>query len=125
MAPPIDSQITFFYTEDGPTTWDFYERVVGLPLVLDQGGCRIYGVAGQAYVGFCQRQGKRPTEGALLTLVSDDVEGWAAHLRAHGVELVKEPAHNPEYGIFHLFAKDPNGYLLEVQRFDDPAWNRG
>lgn len=121
--PSIDQQITFFYTQNGPATWDFYERVIGLPLVLDQGGCRIYRVAAEAYVGFCARDGARPTDGALFTLVTDEVDDWATHLKAHDVELVHEPRHNAEYGIYHFFAKDPNGYLIEVQRFDDPNWN--
>ncbi|MBZ0135914.1 MAG: VOC family protein [Planctomycetes bacterium] len=120
--PSIDQQITFFYTQDGPKTWAFYEQVVGLPLVLDQGGCRIYRVTGEAYVGFCQRSGARPTDGALFTLVTDEVDAWADHFKANGVELLKEPQHNAEYKIYHFFAKDPNGYLIEVQKFDDPAW---
>lgn len=120
--PSIDQQITFFYTQDGPKTWAFYEQVIGLPLVLDQGGCRIYRVAGDSYVGFCEREGSRPTDGALFTLVTDEVDAWAAHLKAHGVEFAKEPQHSAEYRIYHFFARDPNGYLLEVQRFDDPNW---
>src|SRR5690606_14872304 len=112
----------FFYTQDGPKTWAFYEQVIGLPLVLDQGGCRIYRVAGDSYVGFCEREGARPTDGALFTLVTDELDAWAAHLKAHGVEFAKEPQHSAEYRIYHFFARDPNGYLLEVQRFDDPNW---
>ena len=121
--PSIDQQITFFYTQDGAKTWAFYEQVVGLPLVLDQGGCRIYRVAGDAYVGFCERTGARPTDGTLFTLVTGEVDAWAEHFKANGVELLKAPQHNAEYKIYHFFAKDPNGYLIEVQKFDDPAWN--
>lgn len=25
--------------------------------------------------------------------------------------------------IYHFFATDPNGYRLEVQKFDDPDWD--
>jgi catechol 2,3-dioxygenase-like lactoylglutathione lyase family enzyme len=60
----------------------------------------------------------------ILTLVTDDVDGWHARLAAKGVTFEKEPAANPEYGIYHCFFRDPNGYLLEIQRFDDPNWNR-
>ena len=122
-GPSIDQQITFFYTQNGPKTWTFYEQVMGLPLVLDQGGCRIYCVVGDAYVGFCERAGPRPTEGVLFTIVTDEVDEWAEHLKAHGVEFTQEPKHNSEYQIYHFFAKDPNGYLIEVQKFDDLKWN--
>lgn len=121
--PAIDQQITFFYTEDGPRAWAFYEQVIGLPLVLDQGGCRIYRVAGEAYVGFCHRAQKRAVDGALFTIVSNDVDDWAEYLRALGVKLEHEPRHNPAYGIYHFFFRDPDGYLVEVQRFDDAGWN--
>jgi len=39
--PPIDQQITFLYTRDLATTARFYEQVLGLPLAVDQGDCRI------------------------------------------------------------------------------------
>jgi catechol 2,3-dioxygenase-like lactoylglutathione lyase family enzyme len=123
QRPSIDQQITFLYTTDGPASWDFYERVLGLPLVLDQGGCRIYRTVGEGFVGMCQRPDPRPAQGVIFTLVTNEVDEWAAHLKAHGVELLHEPRDNDEYGIYHFFAKDPNGYLIEVQRFHDADWH--
>jgi catechol 2,3-dioxygenase-like lactoylglutathione lyase family enzyme len=32
----------------------------------------------------------------------------------------KEPADNPPYRIYNAFVRDPNGYLLEIQRFWEP-----
>jgi catechol 2,3-dioxygenase-like lactoylglutathione lyase family enzyme len=122
MPPlPIDQQITFLDTADLARTADFYERIVGLRLARDQGACRIYHAAGAAYLGFCQRP-DAPADPArvVLTLVTDHVDAWCAHLRARGVELVKEPADNPPYRIYNAFARDPNGYLIEIQRFWEP-----
>jgi catechol 2,3-dioxygenase-like lactoylglutathione lyase family enzyme len=121
----FDAQITFCYTRDLPATARFYEQTLGLPLVLDQGGCRIYRGAGDAYLGFCGREEAPVPQGVLLTLVTDDVDGWHRKLAAEGVPFEKEPAHNPEYRIYHCFFRDPNGYMLEIQRFDDPDWSRG
>ena len=120
--PPITEQITFFYTQDGQTTWRFYEEVIGLTLVVDQGSCRIYRVGRDAYIGFCERRQPKSPDGAIITLVTDDVDGWERHLRANEVPIVTPAKHSPTYGIYQLFARDPNGYLLEVQRFDDPNW---
>ncbi len=39
--PRIEQQVTFLYTDDFEKTTMFYEEVVGLELVLDQGACRI------------------------------------------------------------------------------------
>jgi catechol 2,3-dioxygenase-like lactoylglutathione lyase family enzyme len=119
--PAIDQQITFLYTRDLTASAEFYESVLGLTLALDQGGCRIYHVCGQAYVGVCQRD-DAPLElaGVIFTLVTPDVDGWYAALQARGVAFEKPPAHNPRFQIYHCFLRDPNGYLIEIQRFDHP-----
>jgi catechol 2,3-dioxygenase-like lactoylglutathione lyase family enzyme len=114
-------QITFLDTRDLTRTSDFYERVLGLRLARDQGSCRIYHVSGNAYVGFCQRA-DAPVDprGITLTFVTDRVDEWWAQLEREGVELVKEPADNPPYRIYNAFVRDPNGYLIEIQRFWEP-----
>jgi catechol 2,3-dioxygenase-like lactoylglutathione lyase family enzyme len=121
---PVDSQITFLYVTDIERSAAFYGGALGLPLVLDQGLCRIYRVAAAAYVGVCQRPrtDSEPKYGLILTLVTDDVDGWYAALLAKGVAFEKPPAHNPDYHIYHAFLRDPDGYLIEIQRFDDPHW---
>ena len=58
----------------------------------------------------------------IVTLVTEDVDGWAAQLREAGVLFEKEPAFNPEFRIYHCFLRDPNGYLVEIQRFEDERW---
>lgn len=123
--PPIDEQITFLYTRDLEATAHFYEDVLGLPLTLDQGSCRIYQVNGDAYLGFCQRESAPETpQGIIVTLITQEVDDWYAHLQAQGVEFEKPPAVNPDYEIYHCFLRDPNGYLIEIQQFLDPAWSQ-
>ncbi len=125
MSPvkPIDSFITFCYTRDIESTATFYGEVLGLEMVLDQGGCRIYQVAGKAFVGFCNRAGAPEPAGVLLTFVTDDVDGWFARVKAAGATVDKEPVFNPEYQIYHCFVRDPSGYIVEIQRFEDPRWS--
>jgi catechol 2,3-dioxygenase-like lactoylglutathione lyase family enzyme len=121
--PPIEQQITFLYTRDLAATAAFYEETLGLPLVLDQGSCRIYRVSGDAFVGFCQPvETPEQPAGIIFTLVTADVDSWYAYLQAKGVLLEKAPLVNAQYNIYHFFLRDPNGYLIEIQRFLDPAW---
>jgi catechol 2,3-dioxygenase-like lactoylglutathione lyase family enzyme len=120
--PTFDAGITFCYTRDLKRTALFYEQVLGLPLVLDQGGCRIYRVSQAAYFGFCERDEVGSGKGIILTLVTDDVDGWYEKLSGSGVEFEKKPALNADYKIYHCFLRDPNGYLVEIQRFEDPRW---
>lgn len=119
---PFDSQITFCYTRDLDETARFYEELLELPLVLEQAGCRIYRVADRAFVGFCRRESTPHPTDVILTLVTDDVDGWYDRLSDAGVLFEKEPAFNPEYRIYHCLLRDPNGYLIEIQRFEDPRW---
>jgi len=114
-------QITFLDTRDLARTADFYERILGLRLARDQGTCRIYHVSGNAYLGFCQRpDAPAEPQSITLTLVTDKVDDWCGHLKRAGVEFVKEPADNPPYRIYNAFVRDPNGYLIEIQRFWEP-----
>jgi catechol 2,3-dioxygenase-like lactoylglutathione lyase family enzyme len=121
--PPLDQQVTFLYTRDLVASAAFYEQALGLPLVLDQGVCRIYRVAGGAFVGLCER-GDTPLEpgGIIITLVTQEVDSWYAYLAARGVVFEKPPAFNPTYNIYHCFLRDPSGYLIEIQTFRDPTW---
>jgi len=121
--PSIEQQITFLYTQDLAATARFYEGVLGLALVVDQGDCRIYRTSSDGYIGFCRRQ-STPEEpmGLILTLVTSEVDAWYRHLTEQGIAFEKPPALNPKYDIYHCFLRDPNGYLIEIQRFNDPAW---
>ena len=57
---PFDAAITFCYVPDLGPSARFYEDVLGLPLVLDQGGCRIYRVKDGGYFAFCERDRGAP-----------------------------------------------------------------
>ncbi len=123
--PLFDAQITFCYTPDLEATARFYEQTLELELALDQGRCRIYRVAPGGFLGFCTRDGTPFPEGVILTLVTADVDGWYRKLCDAEVVFEKAPTLNRDFRIYHCFFRDPNGYLLELQRFEDPAWDAG
>lgn len=126
MPPPFAQLVTFLPTRSLAATHAFYADTLGLPLALDQGPCRIYQVTLEAYVGFCESATapERPGDTVTITLVTDEVDAWATRLRARGVALEKEPQLNPRFSIYHCFLRDPSGYLVEIQRFEDPRWPR-
>ena len=119
--PPIAQHITFLYTDDLEASARFYEGALGLELALDQGTCKIWRVCPGSFLGMCTRQEAARPDGVIFTLVTPEVDAWAARLRARGVEIEEGPAYNPDYDIYHLFVRDPGGYLVEIQRFEGQA----
>lgn len=67
---------------------------------------------------------KSDRSGVILTLVSNDVDGWHDFLVEQNVAIEKPPTHNEAFHIYQLFVRDPNGYLIEIQTFLDEAWPR-
>lgn len=120
---PFSGAVTFCYTADLEGTARFYEETLGLQLALDQGACRIYRVTDTAYLGFCTREDAPRPDGVILCLLRPDVEDFCATLAERRVTFEKEPQPNPRFRIFHAFLRDPSGYLVEIQRFEDPAWD--
>jgi catechol 2,3-dioxygenase-like lactoylglutathione lyase family enzyme len=121
--PPIHQHTTFLYTRDLAATAHFYEDVMDLQLALDQDDCRIYRVGRDAFLGFCEREDAQAhPSGVILTIVTKEVDRWYDYLSDRGIVFEKEPVFNPEYDIYHCTFRDPSGYLIEIQRFEDPAW---
>ncbi|MDM9585327.1 VOC family protein [Nostoc sp. GT001] len=121
--PQIDQQVTFFSTHNLNISTEFYEQKLGLELWLDQGNCRIYTVSGSGYLGLCQASEKLtpPTDkhsSVIFTLVTQQVDEWFEYLQERGVEFEKPPTLNEKYNIYHCFFRDPDGYLIEIQRFE-------
>ena len=130
QRPSFDQQVTFCTVPDLSAASEFYGDLLGLPLTLDQGPCRIYRVGRDAFLGFCTATANLPEtggQGVILTLVVDSparVDAWAAYLeRSDAAEWISQgPTLNERFNIYHLFLKDPAGYLVEIQAFLDPSW---
>jgi len=123
---PISQQIVFLRTNDMDATAHFYEKVMGLPLVADQGHCRIYRVSRDGYIGFCTRANDPANPGGVcFTIVTDNVDEWYNALRERGVAFEKTPVVDPRDNIYHFTLRDPSGYLVEFQQFLDPDWKPG
>lgn len=115
-----EAVIPFYPCRDLEATRDFYGRDLGLGIERDQGSCLIFR-AGRGYLGFCQHESALPDHpGLILTLVLGDVDGAYRRLQRLAVETEGPPRTNERFGIYHFFARDPDGYRLEVQRFLEP-----
>jgi catechol 2,3-dioxygenase-like lactoylglutathione lyase family enzyme len=122
----FEDQIIFIYVDDLDVSREFYEEMMGFPLVLDQGKCRIVRIAkgGGGYLGYCEADGRsKESQGVILTFVTPDVDGWYQYLTSKDVVLLGKPKMNQKFGIYHFFYKDPDGHLLEIQNFLAADWN--
>jgi catechol 2,3-dioxygenase-like lactoylglutathione lyase family enzyme len=122
IPQPVQAHITFLKTRHLETTTTFYTQVLGFSLALDQGACRIFRIRPHSYVGFCTTEGETGSSEVILTLVVDDVDAYARDVQARGAEIEIGPRFNEQYLINQMFLRDPNGYRIEVQRFEDPRW---
>ncbi len=113
--------IAFYPCHDLAATTDFYTRDLGLALARDQKSCVIFKVASEAYLGFCQHEGEiLHHEGVIITVLTDEVDEVYQRLLSLNIETEGKPKQNEAFGIYHFFARDPDGYRLELQRFSEP-----
>ena len=111
--------ITFLYYRDLPTAMRFYEDVLGLPLAIDQGWCKIYQICAGAHVGLVdERRGMNKWAAAKpvqLCIRVPDVDAWFAYAQDQRLDNLSELFVNTEIGIRAFVFTDPEGYQVEIQ----------
>ena len=124
-TPRINSQITFHRTCNLERIHQFYNEILGFPLALDQGTCRIYRVCKGSFIGFCLKEDiNEGVSDIIFTVVTSNVDEWFNYLSNNGVVFTKQPEMNFQYQIYHCFFQDPDGNMIEFQEFHDPRWNQ-
>ena len=92
----LSSQITFLYFKELTGPAHFFEKILQLQKVDDQGFARIYQITGGAFIGIVdEAQGycDAPTaKNVLITLVTEDVHHWYERLKNAGVAIDEAPA---------------------------------
>ncbi|MDF1663691.1 MAG: VOC family protein [Planctomycetota bacterium] len=123
MPRAFSQFLTFLGCRNLKKTAQFYEVLLDLECVLDQGCCRIFRVSGDGFIGFCEQEDIQETgRQVIATFVTEDVDGEARTLSEKGVKIEKPPTLNTKFNIYHCFLRDPDDYLIEIQRFEDPNW---
>jgi lactoylglutathione lyase len=122
MRPTHDKTsmlITFLYYVDLGKAVAFYEGVLGLPLVIDQGWSKIYAVTGGGHIGLVDEthgmHKAHPVKPVQLCLRVDDVDAWSSYLTTQGVAIESGPRDIPSLGIRIIIFYDPEGYQVEMQ----------
>jgi len=112
--------VLWLYYKDMEGIQRFYEKKLGLELIVDQGWAKIYRTSGSGYVGLVdETRGMHSfTEQKAVTMsfLTDDLEGWFEHAKGTSAfELRSEQIEvTDRYRAFVGY--DPEGYYLEFQR---------
>ena len=111
--------ITFVYCRDLPRAMRFYEDVMGLPLAIDQGWCKIYRLCDGAHLGLVDETrgmhrwaAEKPVQ---ICLRVADVDGWYTYLKGLPLEALSEMFESDALGIRAFVFDDPEGYQIEIQ----------
>jgi len=120
-SPAVDGLITFLYYNDLGKAEEFYRDVMGFTLVTDQKWAKIFKVAENAHVGLVDGDvgyhKADPIKPVMVTVVVPDVDAWYEHFQRLGVETLSEPKDDEELGLRMFLLEDPEGYVIEIQRF--------
>jgi predicted enzyme related to lactoylglutathione lyase len=121
MIPEVDGLITFLYYEDLKRASKFYEEIMGFELTVDQQWSKIYRVAEKAYLGCVDGNvgyhKPSETKPVMLTVIVDDPDEWYIHFKKHNIETINEPHDDEELNLRIFLLKDPEGYVIEIQKF--------
>jgi hypothetical protein len=117
IEPPKGSGIVFFGTEKLNDLKDFYIGELGCQLWLDQGTCLIFRYD-NLLLGFCQ--GKQKDSGGIITFFYEEKADVDLAYKKFRSIASGPPKENRRYRIYHFFAKDPEGRVLEFQHFLHP-----
>ena len=121
-APAIQATNAFYYYADVEAAHEFYTGVLGFETVVDYGFAKIMRVAPSSYLTLVDAaEGMHSADEpktVTLAVVTEQVEGWFDYLTARGVPM--RSGFTPAEGRPHdgFVAIDPEGYLLEFERFN-------
>ena len=117
------STITWLYYKDVLEMQHFYENVMGLELVADQGWTKIYQASQTGFMGLVdERRGMHDfteEKAVNVSFILNDLEGWFDYAKTNKpFELRSEELEmGPENKYKAFVGYDPEGYFMEFDAF--------
>lgn len=126
-APAVTATNAFYYYEDLEAAWSFYTDVLGFETVADFGFAKILQLARASFLTLVDEtrgmHGAHEPKSVTLALVTEDVEGWYEYVTDRGVPVRASLSVEPGSPHDGFVAVDPEGYLLEFERFNEHGEN--
>ena len=114
-------QISWVYTRDIEAAARFYGDLIGLPCLRESEDNRLFLTAPTAAIGICREFADRVVEprGGMISIVTADVNACYERMKANGADIDHPPRRLEQFGIRSFFLHDPDGYVIEIQQFDE------
>lgn len=129
-VPPglgFKATVLWFYYRDMAGIQAFYEDVLGLEMIVDQGWTKIYPLGPGGFIGLVDesRGMHRYTDdkGVTLSLITADIDGWFDYLSLRDDVEMRHDAVQEDRRYRAFVAYDPEGYYLEWDVFTDAEEN--
>ena len=125
----INGTITWLYYKDMLKMQQFYEEVIGLELIVDQGWAKVYRVTDSGYIGLVdERRGMHQfseDKAVTVSVIINDLDGWYNYVKTNQTfELrSKEIGAGPDNMYRAFVGFDPEGYFHEFDRFYEHPTN--
>mgnify|MGYP000173218434 CR=1 FL=1 len=111
--------ITFIYYRDIQKGVDFYGKLLGFPLEIDQGFSKIYRISESGYVGVVdERRGMQKwseTKSVQICIRVPDADAFYEFCKEAEMDGLSEMFHSEELKIKAFVFYDPEGYQIEIQ----------
>lgn len=112
----------FLYYRDLQKAADFYAKTLGLELVADYTMAKIFRITSDSYLILVDaKKGMHTAEEpktVALAFITDQLDEWYAYLKTTGVKIKYDYNLKPNRPHDGFVIHDPEGYLLEFERFN-------
>lgn len=115
------SGITFLYYKNFEKAKLFFEEILKLELVMDQGFAKVYKASGSSFIG-CVKKGEgtinsKNQGGTLISLTTRDVDAEFERIKKYRLPYISELEIIEKIPLKSFFFKDFEGYDFEIQEF--------
>jgi catechol 2,3-dioxygenase-like lactoylglutathione lyase family enzyme len=114
--------VVWFYYKDMEGIQRFYEEVLGLDLIVDQGWAKIYPIGPTGYFGLVDEQlgmhNFTEDKAVTLSMFTANLDAWYDYLSNDDRIEMRSPAIEEEVPYRAFVAYDPEGYFLEWDVFN-------
>lgn len=118
----VQATVLWLYYQDLKPMQRFYEDLLGVPLLVDQGWAKVYQVAGGGFIGLVD--GERglhqaaSQKGTTVSFFTAEVDAWFRWVASCPGFRLRTPEVTHEGSRVRLFVGyDPEGYFLEWDTF--------